>query len=470
MDFEDDDEKSFIEIEAVHANLFVQRIKSMKLPPKTIPLKIIIRIAMLFLIVVLFTACEDKNTYIEPPPPKVTVAEPLQQDVIDYLQFTGNTRAFEEVEIRARVSGFLQSMHFTPGTLADMGDPLFVIDPREYQAEVNASIAELNAAKAMQHRAKIEYDRAKRVFDKGAGRETDVVKWRGERDVALAQIERAKAKVERAKLNLSYTQIMAPISGRVSRNFVDVGNLVGEGEPTLLTTLTRYDPMHVYFNLNEYDLLRVMSMYRKRIKEKDLDPAEEPDSEAELQIFLGLANDQGYPHQGVVDFAASGVDPATGTIQLRGVFPNPGPPNILLPGLFTRLRMPIDKLENALLVTERAIGADQGGNYLLTVNSENVVEKTPIRMGQLVDGLRVIKEGLQPGVPVIVKGLQRARPGGKVDPEKIDMKTLTISAKKAAAETKVEQNNTKQDSSNTDPTAPAGDDATTAGKEENSKN
>ncbi|MCP4627759.1 MAG: efflux RND transporter periplasmic adaptor subunit [bacterium] len=411
-------------------------------------------------------ACEEKNTYVEPPPPKVTIAEPLQQEVIDYLQFTGNTRAFEEVEIRARVSGFLQSMHFTPGTRVDMGDPLFVIDPREYQAEVNASQAELNAAKAMQRRAKIEYDRAKRVFDKGAGRETDVVKWRGERDVAQAAIERAKASVERAILNLGYTQVTTPISGRVSRNFVDVGNLVGEGEPTLLTTITRYDPVYVYFNLNEYDLLRVQSMYRQRIKEKDIDPAEEPDSEAEMQLFLGLANEPGYPHEGVVDFAASGVDPATGTIQLRGVFPNPGPPNVLIPGLFTRLRMPIDKRENALLVTERAIGADQGGNFLLTVNSDNVVEKTPIRMGQLVDGLRVIEEGLEPGVLVIVKGLQRARPGGKVDPEKIDMKTLTVSAINSAAEAKLDQAKSKQDSSNTAPTVPAGDDATTAGKEE----
>jgi RND family efflux transporter MFP subunit len=408
----------------------------MKLPSKTIPLKLIMSIAMLFLVVALLAACEEKNTYVEPPPPKVTVAEPLQQDVIDYLEFTGNTRAFEEAEIRARVSGFLQSMQFTAGTQVEKGDLLFVIDPREYQAEVNAATAELNAAKAMQHRAKIEYDRAKRVFDKGAGRETDVVKWRGERDVALAAIERAKASVERANLNLSYTQVTAPISGRVSRNFVDLGNLVGEGEPTLLTTVTRYDPMYVYFNLNEYDLLRVQTMYRKRLQEKGIDPAKEPDSRAEMQLFLGLANEQGYPHEGVGDFSESGVDPATGTLQLRGVIANPGPPYVLLPGLFARLRMPIDKRDKALLVTERAIGADQSGNYLLTVGSDNVVEKKPIRMGQLVDGLRVIEEGLQPGQLVIVRGLQRSRPGSEVDPEKIDMQTLTASAIKAAAEQK----------------------------------
>jgi len=167
-----------------------------------------------------FTACDSKsNEFVEPPPPKVTVAQPVQQEVIEYLEFTGNTRAVEAVEIRARVSGFLKSMHFAPGTRVDLKDLLFVIDPREYQAEYNAARAELTAARAQHHRAKIEYERAKRVFDQGAGRETDVVTWQGERDVALAAIERAKAKLERAKLNLSYTQVTAPISGRVSRNY-----------------------------------------------------------------------------------------------------------------------------------------------------------------------------------------------------------------------------------------------------------
>jgi RND family efflux transporter MFP subunit len=414
-----------------------------KLRPGNLFLKFNWMIAVILLAMGFLVACEEKNTYVEPPPPKVTVAEPLQQDVIDYLEFTGNTRAFEEAEIRARVSGFLQSMQFTAGTQVEKGDLLFVIDPREYQAEVNAATAELNAAKAMQHRAKIEYDRAKRVFDKGAGRETDVVKWRGERDVALASIERAKANLERANLNLGYTQVTAPISGRASRNFVDVGNLVGEKEPTLLTTVTRYDPMYVYFSLNEYDLLRVQSMYRKRVKEKGLDPDKDSDSEAKIPLFLGLANEKGYPHEGILDFVESGVDPATGTLQLRGVFPNPGPPYVLLPGLFTRLRMPIDKREKALLVTERAIGADQSGNFLLTVGSDNVVEKKPIRAGQLVDGLRVIEEGLQPGERVIVKGVQRARPGGKVDPDKIDMQTLTVSAIQAAADAKPDRKKMK---------------------------
>jgi RND family efflux transporter MFP subunit len=364
----------------------------------------------------------------------VTVAQPLQQEVIDYLEFTGNTRAFEEVEIRARVAGFLESMQFTPGTLVGKGDLLFVIDPREYQAEYNAAVAEVNAAKAQHHRSKIEYERAKRVFDQGAGRETDVVKWRGERDVALAAIERAKAKVERAKLDLSYTQVTAPITGRVSRNVVDIGNLVGGKEPTLLTTVIRYDPMYAYFNLNERDLLKVMAMYRQEAKKKGLDPHKDSAARAALTVSLGLANEENYPHQGIVDFAESGVDPATGTLQLRGVFPNPGPSPVLIPGFFASLRMAIGKRDNALLVTERAIGSDQSGRFLLVVNSENMVEKKPIRMGRLVDGLRVIEEGLQPDGRVVVNGLQRARPGAKVDPQPTDMKSLTASALKAAAE------------------------------------
>ena len=424
-------------------------------------LKYIGRLLMVVALFWTFVACDSKrNEYVEPPPPKVTVAPPVQQEVIDYLEFTGTARAFEEADIQARVAGFLQSMHFTSGTLVKKGDLLFVIDPREYQAELNAAIAELTAAKAQHHRAEIEYERAKRVFDQGAGRETDVVTWQGERDVALATIERAKAKVERARLNLSYTQVTAPISGRVGRNLVDVGNLVGEGEPTLLTKVTRFDPMYVYFNLNELDLLRVMSTYRQTIKEKAVNPEEESGSRAEIPLFLGLANEDGYPHEGKYDFAESSVDPGTGTIRLRGVFENPGPAPVLLPGLFARLRLAIDKLADALLVTERAMGADQGGSYLLTVGNDNMVAKKPIRLGQLVDGLRVITEGLQPGERVIVKGLQRARPGAKVDPEQIGMKALTASAIKAAAEAKIDQAKSAAAAS------PEKVDATSAEKEE----
>ena len=389
--------------------------------------------AVILLLVWMTAGCGKGNDYVEPPPPKVTVAQPLEQEVTDYLEFTGTTRAFEEAEVRARVSGFLQSMHFTPGTMVEEGDLLFIIDPREYQAGLNAAKAEVESGQAQLQRAKIELARAERLFEQKAGAEAEVVKWRGERDVAAAAVARAEAKLERARLDLSYTRVTAPIAGRVSRNYVDLGNLVGEGEPTLLTTVTRYDPMYVYFNLNERDLLKVLEMQREEIKGKDVDPNTESGSKVGIPALLGLATEEGYPHEGKFDFGESSVDPGTGTLQLRGVFPNPGTVPVLVPGLFTRLRMPIEKRANALLVTERAIGADQSGRYLLAVNSENVVEKRLIRMGQLVDGLRVILEGLQTGEWVVVNGLQRARPGAKVDPERIDMAKLTASALKEAA-------------------------------------
>lgn len=382
----------------------------------------------------ILVGCEQTNTYVAPPPPKVTVAQPLMQEVVDSLEFTGTTVASAQVEVRARVSGVLQSMHFEPGTEAEQGALLFVIDPREYEADLQAAKAELAAAQAQLERAQTEYTRAEKLFKKKAGSEMDVVKWRGEQAVASAAIQSAQAKINRARLNLGYTQVTAPISGRVGRNRVDVGNLVGAGEATVLTDITDYDPMYVYFNLNELDLLRVMDMYRKRVKEKGIEPGRQPDAEADIKVFLGLADEEGYPHEGVLDFAESAVDPETGTVQLRGVFDNSQRPVVLYPGLFARVRLPIAKRQNIPLVSERAVGSDQSGQYLLTINSENMVEKRNIRLGQLVDGLRVIEEGLTASDRVVVNGMQRARPGAKVNPEKIDMANLKVSAMRKAAQ------------------------------------
>lgn len=387
----------------------------------------------------LLAGCEQPNQYVPPPPPTVTVARPLQQSVTEYLEFTGTLRAVEEVEIRARVPGFLQSMHFTPGTRVDKGELLFVIDPREFEAELSAAKAELESAKAQVRRARTELDRARRLFKEKAGSEASVVEWRGERDVAQAAVLRAEAQVERAQLNLGYTQVTTPMNGRVSRNLADPGNLVGEGEPTLLTTVTNHNPIYAYFNLNERDLLRALDLYRARVREKGINPDEEGGHKAEIPLQLGLANEEGYPHKGVVDFAESSVDPETGTLQMRGVFPNAEVPPLLYPGLFARLRMPIQESSEALLVSERAIGADQGGRYLLVVNSENMVEKRVIRQGQLVDGMQVIEEGVRPGEWVIVSGLQRARPGAKVSPKQSDMASLTTSALRAGAQTEQER-------------------------------
>ena len=235
--------------------------------------------------------------------------------------------------------------------------------------------------------------------------------------MAAAAVARAQAQVERAQLNLNYTQVTSPISGRASRNYVDLGNLVGEKEPTLLTTITSYDPMYVYFNLNERNLLQVMDQYREELAEKGLDPDTAPAQEVALPLGMGLATEEGYPHEGRLDFAESGVDAGTGTLQLRGLFANPGGVPVILPGLFARVRMPLGEPKDALLVTERAIGSDQVGRYLMVLDAENRVDKRPVRIGPTVDGLVVIAEGLRADERVVVNGIQRARPGAKVDPE-----------------------------------------------------
>lgn len=391
-----------------------------------------LNVLILFFGAASFFGCEQQNTYVEPPPPKVTVARPLQQDVTDYLEFTGTTDAVEAVEVRARVPGFLESKHFTPGTRVEKGDLLFVIEPKQYQAEFNAAKAEVASAVAQRQRAKIELERAQRLFKQRAGAEADVVKWRGERDVAAAAVVRAQARVEQAELNLAYTQVTAPVSGRVGRNLVDVGNLVGEKEPTLLTTVTRYDPMYAYFNLNERDLLKMLGIYREEIEAKGVDPDVDPATLVQIPLYLGLANEDGYPHVGQFDFGESAVDAGTGTLQMRGVFPNPGKVPILLPGLFVRVRMPVEERKGALLVTERAVGSDQIGRYLMVVDGDNTVEKRPVRIGQLLDGLVVVLGGLNADERVVVNGIQRARPGGKVDPEETDMAQLKASVSKAA--------------------------------------
>lgn len=384
---------------------------------------------LIFPVYLTLLACEEPNTYVEPPNPKVTIAQPLVQEITDYLEFTGTTDASEKVNVIARVSGLLQSMHFEPGTNVDQGQLLFVIDPSEYEADLQAAEAELASAYAELKRAETEYQRAQKLYKKNAGSESDVVKWRGEMEVAKATIQRAQAKVKRAKLTLSYTQVTAPISGRIGRDLIDVGNLVGEGEVTVLTDLTKYDPMYVYFDLNERDLLTAMSLYRKKLKEKGIDPRTAATKSVDIPLYLGLSDEKGYPHEGLYDFGDSNLNADTGTVQLRGVFENSEIPPRLLSGLFARIRMPITTRQNMPLVTEEAIGADQSGRFVLVINNENVVEKRIIRLGQLIDGMRVIEEGIKHDDWIIVKGVQRVRSGSKVEPDKIDMASLKVSAR-----------------------------------------
>ncbi|MDJ0941844.1 MAG: efflux RND transporter periplasmic adaptor subunit [Kiloniellales bacterium] len=380
----------------------------------------------------LLLACEDQNTYVAPPAPEVTVARPLVKDVTEYLEFTGTTVAYARVEVPARVPGVLQNLHFEPGTPVTEGDLLFTIDPVEYEAEVKAAEAELARAEARRTETSKTLERAETLIKRGNISQAKVDEARANFLSAKAEILVRQANLTQARINLGYTQVRAPITGRVGRDLVDVGNLVGQGEATILTDITTFDPMYVYFEVNERDLLRYMN--KSRAEARGQSQAAEAVDEGRagkrqpVPLEIGLANEDGYPHPALTDFAESQVDPDTGTIRVRGIVQNPGEQPVFVPGLFVRVRLPFETRPDMPLVTERAVGFDQSGQYVLLVNSENIVEKRNVTLGPIVDGLRVITDGIEASDMVVVKGLQRAREGAAVKAREIDMATLKASA------------------------------------------
>lgn len=224
-----------------------------------------IRIMLIFLLLGTLSACEQGNRYVAPPPPPVTAAQPLQREVIEYLDFTGTTQSIASVDIRARVQGFLQSTHFKEGDSVKKGDLLYIIEPNTYQAAVDKAMADLAGQKAQYERAEIEYQRNQRLFKENATSDREVVNSKAARDSGKASVTMAEAALENARINLGYTTIRAPLGGRIGRSLVDVGNLVGAGEFTLLTTIKQYDPIYAYFTLNERQLLKVIKQERKKI-------------------------------------------------------------------------------------------------------------------------------------------------------------------------------------------------------------
>jgi len=354
----------------------------------------------------LFAGCEEKNVYAPPPPPQVAVSKPIQQAVTDYADFNGLTQAIEYVEIRARVEGYLESINFQPGSRVKEGDLLFVIDPRPFQAKLDEAKAELERRKAELKQAEATLKRKELAYKANAVSEVEVIQGRADRDVAKAAIQAALAAIDTAELNLAYTRIHAPISGRIGRDLVDEGNLVGASERTLLTTIVKDDPIYAYFNVNERDLL----YYQQHTARRD----SPTNGEGSTPVYLGLSNQQDYPFEGRIDFVDNRLDPSTGTIQVRGVFPNSD--HRLWPGLFARIRVPIGTRDNALLVPDPAIGTDQRGEYLLVVNDQNMVEYRPVQIGAQVLGMRVIETGIAAADRIIVEGLQRARPDSTVSP------------------------------------------------------
>lgn len=353
----------------------------------------------------------------EPPaaaPISVTVSYPVEREVTDYADFTARTAAVDCVEVRSRVWGYLKTVNFKEGTLVTKGDVLFELDPRPYQADYDRSSANLNLAKAHLGRISADFKRAEALLPKKAIAQSDYDLVRGDRDEAAAAVKVAEAALNTAELNLSFAKIVAPISGRVSRHLVTVGNLIQSGDQanvTLLTTIVSMDPMWAYFDVDERTVPRVRQLLRKGKAGSA--------REAAMPVMLGLANEDGYPHRGTIDFIDNQVNPKTGTLRFRGTFTNQD--DALLPGLFARVRVPISASHPALLVTDRALDTDQGQKILYIVNDKNEVLSRPIRVGLLHDGLRAIEGGLKSGERVIVTGLQTVRSGITVEPKLVEM-------------------------------------------------
>jgi RND family efflux transporter MFP subunit len=312
------------------------------------------------------------------------------------------------VEVRARVNGYLESVHFKDGTEVKKGDLLFVIDPRPYQAELDRAVANLAQAQTHLEWTSNDWSRAQRLLQAKAVSVEEADSRNKAMGEAEAALQSDRAAVESAKLNLEYTRITAPISGRIGRKLITEGNLVNssQGQSTLLTTIVSLDPVYCYFDADERSVLK----YRQLAREGKQDYSREGKVPVELQ----LANENSFPHQGVLDFMDNQVNVATGTLRVRGVFPNPGPERILQPGFFARVRVPGSGKYNALLVPDEAIGTDQGQKLVYVVNNQDTIEYRSVKLGPLQNGMRVIREGVQPTDWVVVNGLMTIRPGVKV--------------------------------------------------------
>jgi RND family efflux transporter MFP subunit len=355
-------------------------------------------------------ACEKKTAYTPPPPPKVTVAQSVRQGVTDYLELTGNTQAVNTVQLVARVDGYLEKVLFKDGQLVKKGQLLFLIQQDTYRDRILQAEGQVAAQQAQMDYSRLQETRYANLVQKRAAARTDLDNWRYQQNAAQANLKAAQASLNLAKLDLSYTRVTAPFDGRIDRRQKDPGNLVGPSSSALLAEINQIDPLYVYFTISETDLLRVTGKAGwtpARLNAKSW-PA-----------FMGLANDCGCPHEGRLDFAAITLTPTTGTLLLRGVFPNRD--GKILPGLYARIRLPVEKKE-AWLLPETALGYDQLGPYLLLVNEENKVERRNVKTGMQVETFRVIAEGLSGNEWVVVKGTQRAIVGRKVTPEK---ETLT---------------------------------------------
>ena len=369
--------------------------------------------------IVALTGCEQKNTFVAPPPPKVDVATPVQRTITRYLEATGNTAPIKNVDLVARVQGFLQTIDYQDGTFVKQGTTLFTIEPDTYKLKLEQAQAAEVGAVATLKQAEADFRRQTDLVQRQAVSQSTLDNSTSARDNAQANLQQAQVNTRIAEVNYGYTKVTAPFDGVVSAHLVSIGELVGVASPTQLATIVALDPIYVNFNVNEQDVLRIRAEAARRgLTAADL---------KSLPVQVGLQTETGFPHEGRLDYAAPIINQSTGTLPVRGVIPNEK--RVLLPGYFVRVRVPVDQQKDALLVPDTALGSDQGGRYLLVVNGDNTVEQRQVQIGPVDNGLRVIESGLKPDDRVVIAGLLRVIPGQKIDPQMQKIESPQASAK-----------------------------------------
>ncbi|TXR48789.1 efflux RND transporter periplasmic adaptor subunit [Phyllobacterium endophyticum] len=364
--------------------------------------------------------CNQENSYVPPPPPKVDVAHPVKQNVTPYLEATGNTAAVNETALVARVQGFVEEIDYKDGDAVKAGTVLFVIEPEPYQLALDQANAAKASADAAVKLSQAEYERQAALVAKTFATQQDLQKAEAQREADLAVQQQAASNVKQAELNLSYTKVKAPFDGVVTARLVSVGELVG-ASTTTLASIVEFDPIYVDFNISEKDVLRIRGdMVKRGMTAQDLKkvPAE-----------VGTQTETGYPHAGTLDYVAPTITASTGMLAVRAVLPNAD--RQLLPGYFVRVRVPLFEEPGMLLVPDRAIGSDQSGRYVLVAGKDDIVEQRKVEIGQLVGELRVVTTGLQPEDRVVVTGLLSAIPGQKIEPQ---LKEISAVAANGAAQ------------------------------------
>jgi len=374
--------------------------------------------SLLLVVAAAGSGCGREAKVVAPPPPEVSVSQPVEEPVQETLEFTGRVSAVNSVELRARVTGYITKVDFTDGALVNVGDMLFEIDPREYEAAVLRAEGQVARLRATLARAESEVGRNQALRPSGAASARELERAVAEKGAAEGELKASLAQLQQAQLDVEFTRVTAPIAGRASRAEITQGNLVvvGASGGPLLTTIVSLDPIYVRFDADERALIRV----RKADIARDGASTPENVRASRTAVLVGLADEPDFPHRGKIDFVDNQVDPSTGTIHVRAVLPNPD--GLLTPGLFVRVRVPVGDARPGLLVTDRAIGTDQDRKYVLVVNDKNVVEYRPVTLGAVHGTLRAVTDGLAAGDWVIVNGIQRARPGATVTPQKVSMR------------------------------------------------